>query len=68
MYKPKNIFSRVIFPHSNYRSSCMFCHFSYGQFFMTPWVDNNLPGSSFHGILQARILERVAMPSSRASS
>ena len=27
----------------------------------------NLPGSSFHGILQARILEWVAMPSSRGS-
>ena len=26
------------------------------------------PGSSVHGILQARILERVAMPSSRGSS
>ena len=26
------------------------------------------PGSSVRGILQARILERVAMPSSRASS
>ena len=28
----------------------------------------NLPCSSVHGILQARILERVAMPSSRGSS
>ena len=26
------------------------------------------PGSSFHGIVQARILEWVAMPSSRGSS
>ena len=31
-------------------------------------VDCNLPGFSVHGILQARILERVAMPSSRVSS
>ena len=31
-------------------------------------VDCSLPGSSVHGILQARILEWVAMPSSRASS
>ena len=31
-------------------------------------VDCNLPGSSVHGILQARILECVAMPSSRGSS
>ena len=30
-------------------------------------MDCNLPGSSIHGILQARILEWVAMPSSRAS-
>ena len=28
-------------------------------------MDNNQPGSSVHGILQARILEQVAMPSSR---
>ena len=26
------------------------------------------PGSSVHGILQARVLEEVTMPSSRASS
>ena len=31
-------------------------------------VDCNLPGSSVHGVLRARILERVAMPSSRGSS
>ena len=31
-------------------------------------VDCNLPGSSVHGILQARILDWVAMPSSRGSS
>ena len=31
-------------------------------------VDFNLPGSSVHGILQARILDWVAMPSSRGSS
>ena len=28
----------------------------------------SLPGSSIHGIIQARILERVAMPSCRGSS
>ena len=28
----------------------------------------DLPSASVHGILQARILERVAMPSSRGSS
>ena len=31
-------------------------------------MDYTLPGSSVHGILQARILECVAMPSSRGSS
>ena len=31
-------------------------------------VDCSPPGSSFHGILLARILEWVAMPSSRGSS
>ena len=31
-------------------------------------MDCSLPGSSVHGILQARILEWAAMPSSRASS
>ena len=31
-------------------------------------MDCSLPGSSVHGILQARMLERVAMPSSRGSS
>ena len=31
-------------------------------------TDCNLPGSSVHGILQARILEWVAFPSSRGSS
>ena len=31
-------------------------------------MDHSPPGSSVHGILQARILEWVAMPSSRGSS
>ena len=31
-------------------------------------MDCNLPGSSVHGILQARILEGIAMPSSRGSA
>ena len=32
------------------------------------FMDCNLPGSSVHEILQARILEWVAIPSSRGSS
>ena len=31
-------------------------------------MDCSLPGSSVHGILKAKILEWVAMPSSRGSS
>ena len=31
-------------------------------------MDYNLPGPSIHGILQARMLEWVAMPSSKGSS
>ena len=31
-------------------------------------VNCSLPGSSIHGTVQARILERVAIPSSRGSS
>ena len=46
---------------------CMLSHFSCVQLFMTLWTIN-LPGSSVHGILQAKILEWVAMPSSRGSS
>ena len=47
-------------------NACMLSHFSH------VWLCNpincNLPGSSVHGILQARILEWVAMPSFRGSS
>ena len=40
------------------------------QLYPTLWdpMDCSPPGSSVQGILQARILERVAMPSSRGSS
>ena len=37
------------------------------QLFVTP-MDHSPPGSSVHGIPQARMLERVAMPSPRGSS
>ena len=46
---------------------CMLSHFSCVQLFVDP-VDDSLPGSSVHGILQARILEWVAMPYSKGSS
>ena len=38
------------------------------QLFATLWTNHSLPGSSVHGVLQARILEWVAMPSSWGSS
>ena len=40
------------------------------QLCLTLWdpMDSSLPGSSIHGILQARILERVATSFSRGSS
>ena len=37
------------------------------QLFVTPWT-SSLPGSSLHGILQARVLEWVAISFSRGSS
>ena len=43
------------------------CVHAQSCFFATPWTVC-LPGSSVHAILQARILEWVAMPSSRGSS
>ena len=45
---------------------CMLSHFSHDRLFVT-LLDCSPPGSSVHGILQARILEWAAMPSSRVS-
>ena len=45
---------------------CMVSHFSHVH--LCNPMDLSLPGSSVHGILQARILEYIAMPSSRGSS
>ena len=42
-------------------------HLSCVRLFVTP-MDCGLPGFSVQGLLQARILEWVAMPSSRGSS
>ena len=41
---------------------------SHVQLFASPWAVCSPPGSAVYGILQARILEWVAMPSSRRSS
>ena len=46
--------------------ACMLSYFSHVR--LCDPMDCSLPGSSVHGILQARILEWVAMPSSRGSS
>ena len=47
--------------------ACKLSCLSHVQFYVTP-MDCSPPVPSVHGILQARILERVAMPSSRGSS
>ena len=47
--------------------ACTLNCFSCVQLFMTLWTCSP-PGSSVHGILQARTLKWVAMPSSRRSS
>ena len=52
----------MIFMHA-FMLSC----FSHSQLFVTP-MDCSPPGSSVHGIFQARILEWIVMPSSRGSS
>ena len=44
------------------------CSYSVVSDSATPWTDCSLPGSCVHGILQARILEWVAIPFSRGSS
>ena len=44
---------------------CVLSCFSYVQLFATAWTVAHPLGSSLHGILQARILEWAAMPSSR---
>ena len=47
--------------------ACKLSLFSHVQLFATQW-SYSFPGPSVHGILQARILEWIAMPSSRGSS
>ena len=59
-------------PHHMLLDGCHPCvctpsRFSQVQLFVTP-MDCSLPGFSVHGILQARILESVAMHFSRESS
>ena len=60
-------FSLYFFFKEGKSSLCILSCFSCVQLFVTLWTIAR-PGSSVHGILQARILEWVAMPSSRGSS
>ena len=50
------------------RSVCALCLVAQSCLTLYDPVDCSPPGSSVHGILQARILQWVAMPSSRESS
>ena len=55
-----------IFTYNYLNIMCVLSHF-YHVRLCNP-MDYSLPGSSVHGILQARILEWVAVPFSRGSS
>ena len=68
-YLKKRICSKVIYPILNYYS-CACMHAKSFQLCLTLCnpLDHSPLGSSAHGILYARILEWVAMPSSRGSS
>ena len=57
---------RLVLQEINVRL-CVLSLFSHVQLFVTLWT-SSLPDSYVHRILQARILEWVAMPSSRRSS
>ena len=48
--------------------ACTLSRFSHVQLYVTPWTTYSPRGSSVHGIIPARIVEWVAMPSSRGSS
>ena len=51
---------------NNISYCALLSHFSHDQLFVTP-VDHNPLGSSVHGILQAKILEWIAVYYSRGS-
>ena len=51
---------------SQHVHACVLSHFSHDWLFVT--LDCSHPGSSVHGILQARILECIVISSSRGSS
>ena len=61
-----NLFPYIIY--TNFLSVCMHAKSLQSCPTLCDLVDCRPPGSSVHGILQARILEWVAMPSSRGLS
>ena len=65
---PSKLFVLLIYTQMVLISACM--HPRLFQVCATLWdtMDHSLPGSSVHGILQARILEWVSVPSFRGSS
>ena len=73
LHKPFQL--QILFTVAQRVCVCALSHFSRVQLFATLWtvarynpMNCSLPGSSVHGLLQARTLEWVAMPSSRGSS
>ena len=59
LFVPCHTFSSLSLPHNPHSLEV-------GWALVTPWT--SLPGSSVHGISQARILECVSIPFSRGSS
>ena len=56
----------LTFPPTRHHHTCVLSRFS--RVWLCDPVDHSPPGSSVHRILQATVLEGVAVPSSRASS
>ena len=57
----------LLFVNNECVCACVLSHFSCSQLFTTLWIVAHQPPLSM-GILKARILEWVAMPTSRGSS
>ena len=64
------MYKSLLFPHLKYTWSGFYVHAMPCQLCLTLCnpIDYSSPGFSVHGILQARILEWIAMPASRGSS
>ena len=56
----------LLLPRPLSRYACVLTRFNRVRLFATPWTAATLPGSSVHGILQARTLEWVAISFSNA--